>query len=123
MNKTVNLKSSAAVTATGQTADLINRDGRGLVVAVVTSAHSGTSPTLVVKVQGKGPSGTYYDIPGAATATINTDTTTLLTVYPGVTVVANGAVSQPMPRVYRVVWTIGGTTPSFTFAVDGQLLM
>lgn len=33
---------------------------------------------------------------------------------PGVTVAANAAVSYPLPRTWRVVWTIGGTTPSFT---------
>ncbi|TQN47668.1 hypothetical protein FHX52_0775 [Humibacillus xanthopallidus] len=27
---------------------------------------------------------------------------------------ANAAVSHPLPRTWRVVYTIGGTTPSFT---------
>ena len=39
---------------------------------------------------------------------------TVLAVYPGVTSAANAAVSYPLPRTWRVAWTIGGTTPSFS---------
>jgi hypothetical protein len=28
--------------------------------------------------------------------------------------VANAAVNGPLPRTWRAVWTLGGTTPSFT---------
>ncbi len=35
-------------------------------------------------------------------------------------IAANAAVSYPLPRNYRLAWTIGGTTPSFTFSVGAQ---
>jgi PTS system mannose-specific IID component len=49
-------------------------------------------------------------------ATILATGQTTLVVYPGVTEVANSAVSLPLPRTLRMHYTIGGTTPSFTFA-------
>jgi hypothetical protein len=50
------------------------------------------------------------------TATISATGQTTLVVYPGVTEVVNSAVSLPLPRTLRMYYTIGGTTPSFTFA-------
>jgi hypothetical protein len=62
----------------------------------------------------------WVDIPGAVTASITTTGLVALAIYPGATVVANAAVSYPLPRTWRLAWTIGGTTPSFTFSVGAQ---
>lgn len=119
-NQTIEASSAKTNTAAGTT--IINRDCTGVVIAVKTTAHSGTTPTLVVKLQGSVNGTDWYDITGAATGTINTDTTTYLTVYPGATVAANSVLSQPLPRLWRAYWTIGGTTPSFTFSIDAAML-
>lgn len=120
-NMTVEASSAKSATAAGTTQ--VNRDCSGATFVIVTTANSGTSPTLTVKVQGSADGTTWYDIPGATTASITTNTTTVLTVYPGVTVAANAAVSQPIPRMFRVHWTIGGTgSPSWTFSVSAAML-
>ncbi len=118
-NNDVTVIASAARTATVNSEDQENRGARGVRLFLNVSAASGTTPTLDVKVQVKDPiSDAFIDLPGAAFAQ-KTSASGLdeLTIYPGVTVAANRAVSQPLSQRWRVVATIGGTTPSFTFSV------
>lgn len=106
---------TGAKTATGNGATQTNFNARGAILTFVLGTVSGTAPTCVFKIQGSGDSGTtWHDIPGATTASLTATGNTVLAVFPGVTVAANAAVSYPLPRTWRVVWTIGGTTPSFT---------
>ena len=109
--------SSAARTATVAGVPVTNYNARGAAITINVTAASGTTPTLVAKLQ-YSPDGTiwidYTTKP--VTATISATGQTTLVVYPGVTEVANSAVSLPLPRTLRMHYTIGGTTPSFTFA-------
>ena len=114
-NWNVNTGDTGAKTATGNGATQTNYDSSGAVIVFNVGAVSGTTPTMVLKLQGSSDGGTtFYDLPNAATVSITATGVYVLSVYPGVTVAANAAVSHPMPRTWRVVWTIGGTTPSFT---------
>ena len=67
----------------------------------------------------------WVDLPGASYVAIVAVTATplLLTINQGVTAVANAAVNQPLPRSWRLAWTISGTTPSFTFSVGAQYVL
>jgi len=116
-NANNNTGDTGAKVATGNGATQTNYNARGAIITLVLGAVTGTTPTCVLKVQGSGDSGTtWFDLPGAATASLtaaNASSNVVLTVFPGVTVAANAAVSYPLPRTWRVVWTIGGTTPSF----------
>ena len=106
---------TGAKTTTGTGATQTNYDAVGAVVTIIMGAVSGTTPTFVGKLQMSQDSGTtWVDIPGAATASITASGNYTLTCYPGATVVANASVSLPLPRTWRLAWTIGGTTPSFT---------
>lgn len=93
------------------------RDTSGIEMFVDVSAIVGTS--LVVKLQAQDPvSLLWVDVPGAVTAAITTVSTTRLVVYPGVTVVANAAVSGPAPDRYRAVATLtAGTSATFSVSV------
>jgi hypothetical protein len=95
-----------------------NFNAKGAVITINVTAVSGTSPTLVAKLQYSPDGGTtwidYTNKP--VTATISAIGQTTLIVCPGVTEVANSAVSLPLPRTVRMYYTIAGTTPSFTFA-------
>jgi hypothetical protein len=114
-NFNVNTGDTGAKTTTGNGATQTNFNARGATVAFNIGAVTGTSPTAVFKLQGSADGGTtWYDIPGAATASITASGVYVLQVYPGVAAVANAAVNAPLPRTWRVVWTLGGTTPSFT---------
>lgn len=113
-NFNVNTGDTGAKTATGNGATQTNFNARGAIITFVIGTVSGTSPTCVFKLQGSGDGGTtWYDIPGAVTPSITASGNTVLTIYPGVTTAANAAVSFPLPRTWRVVWTLGGTSPSF----------
>ncbi len=120
----VSIEASSAKTATGLGATITNGSGRGAHFFVNVSAASGTTTTLVVRLQVQDPvSLNWVDIPGAATAAITGISTTLLSVFPGVVEAANSKVSNALPRTYRMAWVIGGTTPSFTFSIGAQYII
>lgn len=100
-------KAIAATTATGNSRDYSSPDGvtRGHLIVNITGSPTGTTPAVVVKLQGKGSSGTYYDLPSAATSSLTAA---------GQTVVAVATI----PKTWRAVWTVTGTTPSIVLGVD-----
>lgn len=102
---------SAARTTTGASAALPMSSGDELVVEIEVTARSGTTPTLDLTVEWSQDGGTDF---GASEAAAD-----------AFTQVATGT-SLPHRKVrkfskkgdhYRIVWTIAGTTPSFTFEV------
>lgn len=112
------LDSSAARTATVAGTTGTNWNHTGMVVTLNVTAVSGTSPTLVAKLQFSPDGGTTwidYDAK-ATTASITATGAYILKFFPGCTEVANSAIGLPVPRTFRLHYTIGGTTPSFTFS-------
>lgn len=117
------LLSSAARTATVTGAAVDSADYIGVMVFLSITAATGTTPTLVVKLQGQDElTGEWQDLVGAAFASKSATGTDSLIIYPGVTVTANRQVSSVVPHTIRAVGTIGGTTPSFTFSVSANFL-
>lgn len=118
------IETSAARTTTANGTTITNASGRGAMFYINVSAASGTTPTLVVQLQVQDPVSTsWIDITGAATPTITGTGLSMLTVCPGISEAANTKVAQGLPRVFRFRWTIGGTTPSFTFSIGAQYLI
>lgn len=110
---------STARTVTGTGATTINYNATGAKFWLNVTAASGTTPTLVWKIQWSPDGGTTWvdlDASNLSTASITTTGTAVLTVYPGLTTAANSVANNILPRHWRSAWTIGGTTPSFTFA-------
>lgn len=93
---------SAARTATTNSGDLTNYNGRGLHVVVdVTSAGTGS---ITLTIQAKDAlSGQYYTL--LAGAAITTVSTNVYKVYPGLTASANAVASDILPRTYRLLIT------------------
>lgn len=115
------LDTSSARTASGVGAANLEGDfARGAIFQVDVTAASGTSPTLVVKVQYTIDGSNWLDLDttNAQTASLTTTGRVTLKVYPGLTAAANAASNNALPPVHRLAWTIGGTTPSFTFSTD-----
>lgn len=101
----VELASSAARTATGDGSSVEVGD-RGVVRLLLdVTAASGTSPTLDVTVETSFDGTTWRQ---AGTFTQQTAVGTERKSFSG------------LDRFVRVTWTIGGTTPSFTFEVSGE---
>lgn len=122
-NAVVTVDSSSARTATGTGTTAVNYNARGMIAHINVTAVSGTSPTLVMKLQFSSDGTNWTDMPGAATVSINANGYYYLAVYPGMSIVANQSISWPVPRNWRFAWTIGGTTPSFTFTTIAEYIL
>ena len=126
INTRVNVDSTAltltSASASANSADFTNFNGRGVLVFTNVTAISGTNPTLVVTVQGKDvASGSYYTL--LAGASITAVGTQLLTVYPGAPSTANVSANTPLSKTWRVSATIGGTTPSVTATIGASVIL
>jgi hypothetical protein len=101
-------------------ADQVNANGRGVKVVIDITVAGGT-PTLTVTIQGKDPvSGKYYTI--LTSAALAAVATTVLTVYPGAPVSANVSANDALPRDWRIIWTVGGTTPAVTATIAASII-
>ena len=117
-----------AKTATFNGATQTNYNAAGALITLVVSAVSGTSPTCSVQLQ-VSYDGTNFDNFGPASTALTAAGRVSILVYPtnasqtagatpanltsGATVFM--AINAPLPRTWRLQYTIGGTTPSFTF--------
>ena len=103
------LFASAARTASVNGAAVATADVNNAFVTLNVTAVSGTAPTLDVKIQGTDDGGTiWFDIPNA--------------VFTQKVATGSQAIQiNTFSDVIRAVATIGGTTPSFTFAVKAVL--
>lgn len=114
-------------TASFDGAAFTNARHKGLRLYLNVSARSGTlSPTLDVKMQTQDPvSLNWADVANAAFPQITVAGMLVLVVYPGINQSVLGGtsrVSSVMARRWRLVHTIGGTAPSFTYSVGGLYL-
>jgi hypothetical protein len=101
-------------TAVLSSADQINYNGRG--IQVFLNITAATAANIALTIQGKDvASGTYY--PLLVTANVATGGV-LYTVYPGVTVAANVAVSQCLPRTWRIVANVTATSVTATIGAS-----
>jgi hypothetical protein len=111
---------SAARTATNNSGPLSNFAARGVHVIVDVTAFAAT-PSVVFTIDGFDVvSGKWYTL--LTSAAITGTGTTLLSVYPGITPAANTAVSQVIPRVWRVNAT-HGDADSITYSVGAIILV
>lgn len=113
------LLASGVVTANGNSFDAINYRGRGVKVFITTGAFGASESAMTITVQGKDPvSGNYYNILTSASLTANSNPSNsvgnILTIYPGLTAVANQVVSDILPKTWRVIYqaTAWGTSGS-----------
>jgi hypothetical protein len=80
---------------------------------------------MTVRVQYTVDGVTWHDLDttNAQTASITATGKHVFRVYPGITAAANAASNNPLPPVHRLAWTLGGTTPSFTFSTAAVYLV
>lgn len=113
--------SSVTTNSGGSSPTMTNYNARGAIFFVNITAATGTLPTLTMQVQALDPtSGVWANITGALTTVLASVGMTTLTIGNGITLIANAQVNVNLPRTYRVSYTIGGISPSFTFSVGVQ---
>ena len=105
---------TAAVTSTARSAAIDLKEDDGDVSLILTSAAgTGSSPTLDVKVQDSdSSSGTYGDLSGAAFTQV-TDSASMQVIT---------FCKDEAKRYIKIVQTVGGSTPSFTFNINAIAL-
>lgn len=108
--KAVTPQASVTQTAT-TTGAAVAVDGATARLELAVTAHAGTTPTLDVKLQhSKDGSTAWTDVTGGAFAQVTTTNGVTRKVFTG------------LDRFIRVVATIAGTTPSYTYSVSGEAL-
>lgn len=101
------LAPSQARTANGSGAPVQVGDRHTLRASLSVSAASGTTPSLTVTLQTSEDGATWRTLQAFAAAT-------------GAS--AQRLAASGLDRYVRASWAITGTTPSFTFAVTGELV-
>jgi len=101
---------SGTVTSNGNTADIDVSPYSILEVEIKVTSVSGTTPTLDVYIEGKFEATGDYKVLASQTG-INATGVWFLTVNPLVF------------RYIRIRWSVGGTSPSFTFTVVAQAMV
>lgn len=99
----ISLAALVGATASGNSADQTNYNGKG--VKVVINITAITAGSLTVIIRAKDPvSGQYYTV--LSSAALTATGTTVLTVYPGLPASANVSANDVMPRTWRVEYSI-----------------
>lgn len=106
-NFILNLATAGGITATQNSAAVNAGSYQEAVLYLNTTAASGTTPTLNVKLQTSYNGTDWYDIPSAAIVQVTG-------VIKSIPLIVTGGLGQYV----RAVQTIGGTTPSFTYDLD-----
>jgi hypothetical protein len=130
--KTRNLVPLGARTSSGDSGAITINDVeiRNLLIRLSVTAASGTSPTLDIFFQQSLDGGnTWVDVarfpqvtgalsnPHYLSLSVGADNRIASSVGDG-TIPANSIGTSLVSSVWRIRWNIGGTSPSFTFAVD-----
>lgn len=106
---------SAARTASANSGDLVNYNGRAIIVVIDVTASADT-PSVVVTIRGKSTLGSdYYTI--LASAAITGAGVTKLVVDPRIAAVANLVAQHPVPRVFDID-AVAGDADSITYSVS-----
>lgn len=114
-NEPITVFASASRTASVNSSTLTSHNGRGALVMVDVTAVTGAA-SITVTIQSMQTIGNVYrDV--LTSAAITTTGQAWLRVYPGITAVANAAVSDLLGRTWRVVVT-HGTADAITYSVQ-----
>lgn len=118
-NQTFQVQAATLKTATSVTsADQTNAMWKGM--HLIIRASTFTAGAYTPTIQGKDPvSGEYYTL--LAGSAINTTSTNVLKIYPGITAAANASSSDILPKVWRLVMTATTTPVSMIYSVGGVL--
>lgn len=119
-NVNATLLASAARTASADSGDIVNYNGRGIQVVVdVTVDPASASFTTQIQVKDIS-SGKYITV--LTSVAINGVGTTRLTVYPGITVAANVSASDLISRTWKVTTThVDGD--SITYSIGASIIL
>jgi hypothetical protein len=115
--------SASRIVAAYNSEERYNPNCKGLRMFITNDAAGGG--TVTVKIQVKDPIGdTWTDLAGATTAALGAVTGSIITIYPGLTGIADAAgitINQHLGCVWRAVATVAVAT--VTFSVGAEYLL
>ena len=115
--------SASRIQAAYNSEERFNPNCKGLRVFTVNDAAGGGTAT--VKIQVKDPvTDVFIDLAGATTAALGATTGSIITIYPGLTGIADAAgvtINQHLGCVWRAVLTVGVATS--TASVSAEYLL
>ena len=114
--------SASRTAAAYNSQEFVNAGARGLRLFVTNDAAGGSTATVKVQVRMHGTTN-WTDIAGAVTAALGAVTGSIITIYPGLTGIADSAgitINQHLGVCWRIVLTIG--TATGTSMVSGEYL-
>lgn len=121
-NVDVILGTLTAAATSGVFPDQTNKSAKGIQFVVDVTAITGTAPSIVVTLQGKDlASGKYYTL--LTSAVLSATGTTVLNLYPGIVASAGVAANSSLPRTWRVIYTVAGTTPAITATIGASVVI
>lgn len=100
--------------------EIYNPNCKGIRLYTANDAAGGSTATAKIQVRAPN-SDVWIDLAGATTAALGSSTGSLLTVYPGLTGIADAAgvtINQHLGPVWRVVLTIGVATGTSSVGAD-----
>lgn len=104
------IEASSAKTTTGNGTNVIGAIGGRMAIFIDCTAASGTTPTLDLKLQWSHDGTNFADAEPADSFTQITAAKKTVKVF------------DWKAPIYRLVWTIAGTTPSFTFSARAYVV-
>lgn len=113
------LLASAARTTTQTSADLVNYNGRGIIVTLDMTVVGTGSVTLAIN--GKDTASGKYFLLLSGVAVV-TNITSVYTIYPGIAAVANVSANGVLPRTFQIVVTANNAN-SATYSVGYSTLL
>jgi len=106
----------------GATYDRVRNNMSLTPIAALVAAAVGSNGADQVNYNGRGLHLTIDITAITASVALAVVATTVLRVYPGLTVIANLAANDVLPREWRVITVIGGTTPAVTATIAASVI-
>jgi len=128
-NINITVLPSATRTASGFSSTQTNYNARGVLIYISITAVSGTFATgegLFLWVAARDPVTGGFRTIMPAIGPYTTTTNVQILIYPGATDISaqiEGENDVPLPREWRLSYSITGTTPSFTFSAGASYIV
>lgn len=103
-----------------------NAVATGLALRLYVTAETGTTPTVMLTVQGYDKASAQWYTVGASTAfAVAANSMYTVNMYPGSAAGSSPTegINAALPAIWRVEATVGGTTPAVTATVGGCTLV
>ncbi len=120
-NRELTVLAAAARLSTFNGVDINQRAFRGIVLYIDVTVATGTTPTLNIDFQTKDPVSGFY-VTHASFAEITAVTERTIIILPEIVESGSVRFSRVVGQTWRLVYTIGGTSPVFTFSVGGSYI-